>query len=401
MRIGFLAHDFIAWGGGVDFLRIVMDSLLATPRVETVEFYLLIPDSGPRLSWRWIRRRTKRAIASRLSVRSSPDKHTPSSAIVSHAFAEFRDRITIRRIDIGRRALVNEVNRLELDAVLPAAHSLGTDFPRPWVGYVYDFQHKYFPQHFTPKDRRSRNEHFAALLTESRAVVVNSQAVAGDIAKFVPQATARVFALPFAPALGRGWLEERPDILPRYGVDAPFFIVSNQFWIHKDHATAFDAFRRVAEFHPEVTLVCTGSTKDSRDPRYFPGLVTRLKRWGLYERVRILGLIPKRDQIELMKNACAVIQPTLFEGGPGGGAVYDAVSLDVPAIVSDIPVNRELDGAAVEFFPVGDVETLAAKMKARLLTAHTRASINDLISRGQRRRAACGDVLWSAVDRVL
>jgi glycosyltransferase involved in cell wall biosynthesis len=101
-----------------------------------------------------------------------------------------------------------------------------------------------------------------------------------------------------------------------------------------------------------------------------------------------------------MKNACAVIQPTRFEGGPGGGAVYDAVSLDVPAIVSDIPVNREVDTAAIEFFPAGDAVALAGKMKTRLLTPHSRAFSGDLIFMGQRRRAACGAMLWQAMNAL-
>jgi glycosyltransferase involved in cell wall biosynthesis len=111
--------------------------------------------------------------------------------------------------------------------------------------------------------------------------------------------------------------------------------------------------------------------------------------------------IPKRDQIQIMKHACAVIQPALLEGGPGGGSVYDAVSLDVPAIISDIPVNREVEGPAIEFFPAGQAAALADKMKARLAAPHRRASPNELITAGQRRRAKCAAVLWSAVDAVL
>jgi hypothetical protein len=40
-------------------------------------------------------------------------------------------------------------------------------------------------------------------------------------------------------------------------------------------------------------------------------------------------------------------------------------------------------------------------MKARLINPHTRASGSDLILVGQRRRAACGDVIWAAIDSVL
>ena len=401
MRIGILGRDFITWGGGVDFLRLVVDSVLAAPHSLGDEFHLLIPDSGPRLAWRRVQGRTKQAMRSLFSGKALPLQHTPSSEVVAQAFEEFRDRITVQHIDIGKRALIRAVKRLELGVVLPAVHSLGTNFPCPWVGYAYDFQHKYLPQHFTPDDCRSRDEHFAEMLTQAKSVIVNSRAAAADIAKFVPQATARVFALPFAPTPGGDWLENRPDVVSRYGIAPPFFIISNQFWIHKDHATAFEAFRILAESDPQVTLVCTGSTVDSRNPDYFPGLLARLKGWGLDRRVHILGLIPKRDQIELMKNACAVIQPTLFEGGPGGGAVYNAVSLDVPAIVSDIPVNREVEGNHVRFFPVGNAESLAEEMKLRLVTPQRRASAPELISQGQRRRAACGGVLREAIESLL
>jgi hypothetical protein len=59
------------------------------------------------------------------------------------------------------------------------------------------------------------------------------------------------------------------------------------------------------------------------------------------------GVIPKRHQVELVKGATALIQPTLFEGGPGGLSVplHDTLVLD-----SDIPVNREIRSDDVLFF---------------------------------------------------
>jgi glycosyltransferase involved in cell wall biosynthesis len=401
VKVGILAHDFITWSGGVDFLRTIVDSLLACPRSEKAECHLLLPDSGPRLRWRRFRRGLKAATRKVMGRTPPPPDHAPSQAIVLQTLAEFGNRLRMEHIDIGRRALVRATERLKLDAVIPALHSLGADFPRPWVAYAYDFQHKYFPQNFPPGDCRSRDEHFAELLTQARAVIVNARAAAADIARFVPQATARVFTLPFAPAPSADWFEERPELLARHGVAPPYFLISNQFWAHKDHASAFEAFRHIAAPHPELSLICTGSTAGSRDPDYFPCLMNQLRNWGLDRRVRVLGLIPKRDQIEIMKHACAVIQPTLFEGGPGGGAVYDAVALDVPAILSDIPVNREIEGPGLEFFPAGDADVLARKMEARLAASHQRATSGELISAGRRYRAACGEVLWSAIDFVV
>jgi glycosyltransferase involved in cell wall biosynthesis len=398
VKVGILARDFIQWTGGVDFLGMVLDSLLAVPRAEQAEFHLLIPDLQPR--WARVKHRARQGLRGLVSGKPAAPKSASPEGAGSDLFSEFRGRVTIHHLENTRRALVREVRELELDVILPALHTLGAGFLPPWVGYVYDFQHKYFPEYFTPRDCLSRDEHFADLLTSARAVIATSRETAGDIAKFVPEATARVFALPFAPALNPEWMEDCPDIPARHGVARPFFLVSNQFWIHKDHATAFEAFRALAARHPEVSLICTGSTRDERDPTYFPRLMDKLKSWGLDQRVRVLGLIPKRDQIEIMKNACAVLQPTRFEGGPGGGSIYNAVSLDVPAIVSDLPVNREVEGGAVEFFPAGDAGALCEKMEKRLAAPHVRASWDSLINRGQSRRAACGAVIWQAIDFV-
>ncbi|HZM02940.1 MAG TPA: glycosyltransferase [Candidatus Saccharimonadales bacterium] len=381
MKIGILAHDFITWTGGVDFLGLVIDSLLTAPQAAASKLQVIIPDRKPTRKW------------FKGAPRSA--KHIPDG------LGEFKGRLPMYSIETDREELERVVRRLKLDAVLPAFHALQADFSCPWVGYAYDFQHKYFPDLFREEDRRYRNEHFLRILTETPAVIVNSRSVLADIRHFVPEATAKVFVLPFAPAPQPQWKASLPETLARHSVTAPFFLISNQFWIHKDHSTAFEAFRQIASRHPNVSLICTGSTSDPRDPAYFPALMSKVKDWGLESRLRVLGLIPKRDQIELMKNACAVLQPTRFEGGPGGGSVYDAVALRVPALVSDIPVNREITAPGVEFFPVGDATTLAQKMEKALAAPPRIFSWSKLWQEGRQRRAACGKVLWQAIDCVV
>ena len=83
---------------------------------------------------------------------------------------------------------------------------------------------------------------------------------------------------------------------------------------------------------------------------------------GVSEHIRILGHIPKLDQVALIKSAEAVIQPTLFEGGPGGGAAFDAISLGTPVIASDISVNLEMDCGEVSFFSAGNQDGLCRAM---------------------------------------
>ncbi len=96
-----------------------------------------------------------------------------------------------------------------------------------------------------------------------------------------------------------------------------------------------------------------------RFPEYVSGLHEEIADHGLKNSIIFLGYVSKLDQIQIMKKCIAVIQPTLFEGGPGGGAIYDSVALGIPSIVSDIEVNKEIDDDSVHLFHVGDPGDLA------------------------------------------
>jgi glycosyltransferase involved in cell wall biosynthesis len=238
---------------------------------------------------------------------------------------------------------------------------------------------------------------FSELMATSRAVIVNARCIADELRARHPDSRAKVYALPFAPSPPPDWLIDRPELAAAYRPPGRYFIISNQFWIHKNHRTAFKAFARLRRTNPDVVLLCTGDTTDSRDPAYFPSIQAELAAAGLSDTVRILGLIPKGAQIELLKGAVALLQPTLYEGGPGGGAAFDAIALDVPVLISDIPVNREINWGRVRFFVTTDDAALALLMEEALATETFRRPAGPLLAAGQDRIAAAGEVIWSAI----
>ena len=63
-----------------------------------------------------------------------------------------------------------------------------------------------------------------------------------------------------------------------------------------------------------------------------------------------LGNINKKYQVQLLKNSIALIQPSLFEGGPGAGAVNEAIAIDLPVIVSDIEIHKEIKHNKIFYF---------------------------------------------------
>jgi glycosyltransferase involved in cell wall biosynthesis len=296
--------------------------------------------------------------------------------------------------------LPNAMRLCRTESLFPCQCSLGRSFPYPWIGYIPDLQHKHFPQWFSEVESSARNEQFSRILAETPAVVVNAAAVVRDIEEFYPNTRAKVFSLPYCPLGNQPEFNaaERLAVRKAYGLPKRYFIVSNQFWIHKSHETAFRALRLVRDAGHDVGLVCTGATTDYRWPEYFENLRAIIEGIELRDHVQIVGLVPKSDQLTMMCESVAVIQPTLFEGGPGGGSVYDATSLNKACIVSDIPVNKEIDIGVVRFFAAGSAEDLAMKLIGMLENPPEMPRHDDLAARLRIRRLEFARVLAEAAD---
>lgn len=131
--------------------------------------------------------------------------------------------------------------------------------------------------------------------------------------------------------------------------------------------------------------------------------------WELYRRARpchqrTLDRATVLQGQRRFETNCRVVsngKATLFEGGPGGGAVYDGIALGSRCLVSDIEVNREINEPEISFFSAKDPAALAALM-AEVLSdpCAVRPSAERLAERGRARRVACGEQLLAAIRYV-
>lgn len=297
--------------------------------------------------------------------------------------------------------LARAVAELRLDAVYLA---MRCPKPRPacaLIGYVPDYQHRHLPHLFSAEERAERDQVFGDLIAASDAMVMNARAVEEDMRRFTRGSLPGLHVLPFSPNLNPEWLNDRPEVLLNYAISGPYFIVCNQFWMHKDHLTAFRAIAEIARNRNDISLICTGGTTDYRDPTYFGRLKAEAEKLGVGPRLRLLGHIPKRDQIELLKHAVALVQPTLFEGGPGGGATYEAVALGQRVLLSDLPVNLEVDVGDARFFPKGDHVALARLMMSALEETVRRGDSAELIAQSEQRLRLNGEAIWTSVQAAI
>lgn len=403
LTIALLGRGF-GWSGGVDFLRHVANGLLTKQQAYGLRNFLLLPIENKIESPVDVLRVAKRSAKGTIQrkrpwfARPRPVFHESMLDFFQHTRG---GHVEIVYHESSNSGLLRCLRRIKADVVLPVNGSLGGGYPVPWVGYAPDFQHRYFPENFSSAECLGRDSHFDLVFKDSIAAIVNSKSVKDDVFRFYPHTKSKIFNLPFSPNPLSEWFEKLPfDIHRRYGLPEKYFLISNQFWVHKDHLTAFRALALLGKF-VDVGIVCTGTMSDYRKPNYMAKLKRFLSENDLTERVILLGHIPKREQIEIMKKAVAVVQPTLFEGGPGGGCVYDAVSLGVPVILSDIPVNMEVKADNLCFFRAGDSQVLAEKMLDVLKTEIHRPTKEDLLKIGQSNLEKLGDCLLEAIYCVV
>ena len=225
--------------------------------------------------------------------------------------------------------------------------------------WISDFQHKYLTHFFDEEEIRLRDEIFASVAEHVSTVVLSSKVAESDFHKFFPKAIHKTQVLSFKTPPSSEWYAGNPQKTQQeYSLPDRFFIISNQFWQHKNHVVVFKALKLLQEKSIYPVVVCTGHIHDVRQPSYSDIILQTIHKLGLSNQVYLLGLIPKADQIQLMRRSLAVIQPSLFEGW--STLVEDARCLGKQLILSDLPVNLEQNPPHSIFFERSSPERLAS-----------------------------------------
>jgi glycosyltransferase involved in cell wall biosynthesis len=247
-----------------------------------------------------------------------------------------------------------------IDAVFPATASLGSSFPARWTGWIPDLQHVRLPSQFSPEERSDRDRVMQRLLDEAPRVVVSSEDARKDVLGHFRCDAARVTSLPFHTAPVDSWFDDDPSAQrTRFRIPDRYLMFPSQFWTHKNHRTLFEALHIVrSRGVRDVVLVCTGTQHDHRHPAHFEELMASARSWGIEDSLILPGLLPRHEQVQLMRGAAAIVQPSLFEGW--SALLEDVRLLGKTAYASDIAVHREQNVPGVTYFEPENAESLAA-----------------------------------------
>ncbi|HYK01387.1 MAG TPA: glycosyltransferase [Thermoanaerobaculia bacterium] len=294
-----------------------------------------------------------------------------NEAPASDPFAEVRELLGLPAVIgmphtiLGRatRALTRRLSRSEGAADLFRAAGIDVLYPVrpfkdagvPFVFFLPDLQYRHLTHVNDERTVRWFEEYFRAEGAAAAKIHLTSESVLRDVETFLPSLASKcrvVFPVSVPTA---GWYAVDPgEVRKTYALPERYFVISNQVSAHKNHRTIALALRTLLDRGIDATVVCTGRTADYRDETFFPRLSSEIDALGLASRFRFLGVVPRTDQLAIIRGALAVLQPSEFEGW--GAAVAEANSLGKPLLASDLPVHHEHEHPVVTYVATHDVD---------------------------------------------
>ena len=347
-KIGLLMQGGQSWIGGTEYIKNIILALssLSQEERETFEVFLLFHQS--------LDLDTQNQLSPYIKAFYNLENELEPLTFIN------RLKWKIQEIISGQiyPRLSEFLRKNKFDFIYPYLISKNKKMPIQGYPWIADFQHKYLPHLFTELEIKQRDKSFSQVAKLSSKVVLSSKSAEADFQKFFPQSKCQTKVLQFRTSIPTNWYKLDVDTVRlKYNIPERFFLISNQFWQHKNHLVVLKALKILKASAICPIIVCTGHTHDYRKPDYMDIILQTIHTYGLANQIYLLGLIPRIDQIQLMRCSLAVIQPSLFEGW--STVVEDSRCLGKKMILSDLPVHIEQEPLESVFFERDSSEQLA------------------------------------------
>lgn len=180
--------------------------------------------------------------------------------------------------------------------------------------------------------------------------------------------------------------------------ESNYFLIANQLWEHKNHEFVFKAFNIFLKINPKSKskLLCTGYLQDYRNSNHTSKLQTLISELNLEGRIIFLGYLNREVFLNYLLYSNALIQPSLFEGTPGGLSTADAISYGVEVLLSNIDVNKEVNKGVYHFFDTNNISSLVNLM-CRNYSPDPKNRIKNSISLNNSSIKNYGDLLYKNI----
>lgn len=245
---------------------------------------------------------------------------------------------------------------------------------------VHDLLPVLRPEFFPPQADRTHAAWLACVATVADRLICISAAVADEtrawLQQFGPQrATPLALAvLHHGADIGAVEADAPPATLPPQLGQAPIFLMVGTIEPRKGHLQALDAFELLWAAGQQVQLVIVGSEGwkplPAHERRTIPAIVQRLRQHPeLGRRLHWLQGLDDGALRELYRVSACLLQPS--EGEGFGLPLIEAASHNLPLLVRDIPVFREVAQDGASYFSGMEGQALADAVAAWLALRET------------------------------
>jgi glycosyltransferase involved in cell wall biosynthesis len=266
------------------------------------------------------------------------------------------------KISTGKYVIDKRINHITVDVLFPANNDYVYQKIKHKIFWFPDFQHIGYPSFFDKDEINNRNSVLKFIADTNQTLVISSNDAKAHWHSLNITKNCKTTVIPFAVTHPLIDDIDLKSILNEFKLEDNYFMISNQFWVHKNHMVILKAIKILKESNIILQFVFTGLQNDYRHPNYFNSILSYINEHNLSTNVKLLGLIDRPKQLVIMKNATAVIQPSLFEGW--STVIEDAKLLNCNIIASDIAVHKEqLIDYGASFFMADDAIDLADKIK--------------------------------------
>ena len=280
--------------------------------------------------------------------------------IKTHLFNRSRRRISL--IKSLFFLVDNEIENLflkkKINIIFENANFFGINLRIPAIAWMPDFQHRVIPKFFLIKDWIKRELGFRLQIVTGRFIMVSSKDSYNDCKKYYPNAANSTYIVRFAINPKKVNFHTNLNLIKKkYSLPQKYFYLPNQFWEHKNHLTVIKALSLLKKLGHKVIVVSSGKQMSSNNSNYFEHILKLIKSSKIDNMFILLGIIPYKDVLSLMKGSISVLNPSLFEGR--STTVEECIALKVPLILSDINSHKEQVGDKAIFFNQTDHNSLA------------------------------------------
>ncbi len=341
-RIGILYTYNENWVGGSYYIQNLIRSLIFLPSKEQPFLHIVTQDEK---TFQQLKEATGYS-----KLKYVADK------VTYNAVEKLINKIAVRLL---KRKII--IKKIQLDWLFPL-YNIPNNLKHivELVFWIPDLQEKHLPTFFSEEEIAMRHQYCLEMIRLNHPIVFSSFAAKNDFDMFYPDSKNSKYVIQFAvthPKLSNKNIEQ---VKAKYAIKGDYFFSPNQFWQHKNHIAIIEAAKILKDKGEAVTIVFTGKEHDYRNPEYTDNLKQKVKEYQLEDEILFLGFIDRDDQLLLMKNAQAVIQPSLCEGW--STVVEDAKALNQTVIASKIEVHQEQLEDSAYYFQPNNYAELAEKM---------------------------------------